>query len=77
MDALLLLEGHAELAGNEAVGKGIDHRRAGQPKETYAEGQDMAIDIIHRVGRAKFDAVLTGSGDVTELQDPSEFATAA
>lgn len=72
IDHLLLLEGGAELAGNEAVGKGMDHHRAGQPKETYEEGQKAVVDIIHRVGRAKLDAVLKGSGDVTLLRDPTE-----
>lgn len=72
VDHLLLLEGGAELAGNEAVGKGLNHHRAGQPKETYAEGQDAVVDIIHRVGRAKLDAVLKGNGDVTLLRDPTE-----
>ncbi len=72
VDHLLLYEGGAELAGNKAVGKGIGYHRAGQPNETYAEGQDAVVDIIHRVGRAKFDAVLKGSGDVTLLRDPKE-----
>jgi hypothetical protein len=72
VDHLLLLEGGAEIAGNEAVGKGLDHHRAGQPKETYEEGQKAVVDIIHRVGRAKLDAVLKGSGDVTLLRDPKE-----
>lgn len=77
VDHLLLLEGGAELAGNEAVGKGMDHHRAGQPKETYEEGQKAVVDIIHRVGRAKLDAVLKGSGDVTLLRDPTEEQTLA
>ncbi len=68
IDHLLLLEGDAELAGNEAVGKGMGHHREGQPEDTYEEGQDAVVDIIHRVGKAKFRAVLRGSGDVTELQ---------
>lgn len=72
IDHLLLLEGGAEIAGNEAVGKGLNHHRAGQPKETYEEGQKAVVDIIHRVGRAKLDAVLRGSGDVTVLRDPKE-----
>ena len=72
VDHLLLLEGGAEIAGNEAVGKGLDHHRAGQPKEVYEEGQRAVVDIIHRVGRAKLDAVLKGSGDVTLLRDTKE-----
>jgi hypothetical protein len=72
VDHLLILEGGAELAGNEAVGKGVGHHREGQPEKTYAEGQRAVVDIIHRVGRAKLDAVLKGSGDVTVLRDPKE-----
>lgn len=72
VDHLLLLEGGAELAGNKAVGKGVDHHRAGQPKEMYQEGQKAVVDLVQRLGRAKVDAVLKGSGDVTLLRDPKE-----
>lgn len=72
VDHLLILEGGAELAGNEAVGKGVSHHREGQPEQTYAEGQRAVVGIINRVGRAKLDAVLKGSGDVTLLRDPKE-----
>lgn len=68
VDHVLLLEGDAELAGNEAVGKGMDSHREGQPEAVYAEGQDVVIDIVRKVGKAKFRQVLRGSGDVTELQ---------
>ncbi len=72
IDHLLLLEGHAELTGNDAVGKGMREHREGQPEETYAEGQRLAVEIIARVGRAEFESVLKGDGDVTRLQDPLE-----
>jgi len=68
IDHLLLLEGDAELAGNKAVGKGIDSHREGQPEEVYVEGQNVVIDIVRRVGEAKFRQVVRGSGDVSELQ---------
>jgi hypothetical protein len=71
VDHLLLLEGDAELAGNEAVGRSEGHHREGQPEETYAEGQELLVNLERRVagGRAKIRGVLRGSGNLRELQE--------
>lgn len=76
IDPLLLLEGDAELAGNEAVGRGMDHHREGQPEAVYEEGQDVYVDLIRRLGKAKVRDVVRGHGDISVLQDPSEAAYA-
>lgn len=68
IDPLLLLEGHAEVNGNEGAGMGIAEHRDGQPQEVYAEGQDIAVTIIQKVGRDVFERVMTETGDVSELQ---------
>ena len=68
VEHLLLLEGDAELAGNEAVGKGLDHHREGQPEDTYEEGQDVVVDIVRKLGNERFRRVIRGTGNVSELQ---------
>lgn len=65
---LELLEGDAEIAGNEATGKGMDNHREGQPEEVYESGQDKYVEIARKVGKDKLRRVLRGSGDLSEVQ---------
>lgn len=65
---LELYEGHAEIVSNEKTGKGINAHREGQPQEVYREGQDAVVKILSKVSRGKLESVLTGSGDLSELQ---------
>lgn len=55
----LWLEGHAEVSSGEAIGKGADFRRAGQPRDLYAEGQTTVVETIHIIGRDKVEQGMT------------------
>jgi hypothetical protein len=68
VDHIELYEGHAEINGNEDVGMSMTQHREGQPKEVYAEGQNIAVDIIKRTSRANFERALTEDGDLDALQ---------
>lgn len=68
IDHTVLFEGHAEINGNEGAGMSISQHREGQPAALYGEGQDLAVDIISKVGRAKFEEVMTETGNLAELQ---------
>lgn len=65
---LLLLEGHAEREANKAVGMSTTEHREGQPEAVYAEGQNLANEIVSKVGEAAFNQTMTGDGDVSRLQ---------
>jgi hypothetical protein len=69
VDPLLLYEGRAELAGNHATARGRESHRQGQPTEVYKQGQDLVVDLLHKIPRAKMDAVFRGSGDLNILTD--------
>lgn len=62
-----LLEGHAEVSGNEAVGEDAHYHRSGQPDVLYREGQELAATIIRHTSRARFEEVMTKTGDIDGL----------
>lgn len=68
IDPLLVLEGHAEIRGNEGIGQGMNYHRDNQPEKTYAEGQRLMAGVIRRTSREEVERVLTQTGDLSELQ---------
>jgi hypothetical protein len=77
IDHTTLYEGHAEIHGNEAVGMSKDQHREGQPDKLYREGQDIAVDIVRKVGRTALERALTKDGDLSKLQHEYDQAIAA
>ncbi len=68
IDPLLVLEGHAEIRGNEGIGQGMNYHRENQPEKTYAEGQRLMAEVVRRTSREQVERVLTQTGDLSELQ---------
>ncbi len=63
-----MFEGYVERGTSIKMGEGPQGKRPGQPEETYAEGQELANDLIDDVGEETFMVALQETGDYGEIQ---------